>query len=35
VHPDKGIRPIIGYMFALLIGTIAVAAIPWLSIGFL
>ncbi|MGJ7579036.1 TRAP transporter large permease [Variovorax sp. RHLX14] len=35
VHPDKGIRPIIGYMFALLVGTIAVAAIPWLSIGFL
>ncbi|MGI4777494.1 MAG: TRAP transporter large permease subunit [Janthinobacterium lividum] len=35
VHPDKGIRPIAGYMFALLIGTIAVAAIPWLSIGFL
>ncbi len=35
VHPDKGIRPIVGYMFALLIGTIAVAAIPWLSIGFL
>ena len=28
-------RPIIGYMLALLIGTIIVAAIPWISIGFL
>jgi hypothetical protein len=35
VHPDKGIRPIAGYMVALLIGTIAVAAVPWISIGFL
>ncbi|CAN7676138.1 TRAP transporter large permease [Variovorax paradoxus] len=35
VHPDAGIRPIAGYMVALLVGTIAVAAIPWLSIGFL
>lgn len=35
VSPDAGIRPIIGYMVALLIGTIVVAAIPWISIGFL
>jgi len=28
-------RPIIGYMLALLVGTIIVAAIPWISIGFL
>ncbi|MEJ8848581.1 TRAP transporter large permease subunit [Variovorax rhizosphaerae] len=35
VHPDKGIRPIIAYMLALLVGTILVAAVPWLSIGFL
>lgn len=35
VNPDKGIRPIVGYMVALLIGTIIVAAVPWLSIGFL
>ena len=27
--------PIIGYMLALLIGTIIVAAVPWISIGFL
>jgi tripartite ATP-independent transporter DctM subunit len=35
VHPDKGIRPLVGYMVALLIGTIVVTAVPWLSIGFL
>ena len=35
VHPDAGMKPIVGYMVALLIGTIVVAAIPWLSTGFL
>ncbi len=35
VSPDEGIRPIVGYMVALLIGTVIVAAIPWISIGFL
>ncbi len=35
VNPDEGIRPIAGYMVALLAGTIAVAAVPWLSTGFL
>jgi hypothetical protein len=35
VHPDKGIRPILGYMAALLGGTVLVAAVPWLSTGFL
>jgi tripartite ATP-independent transporter DctM subunit len=35
VHPDKGIRPLIGYMVALLIGTVIVTAVPRLSIGFL
>ena len=35
VNPDEGIRPITGYMVALLAGTIAVAAVPWLSTGFL
>jgi len=35
IHPDEGMRPIVGYMIALLIGTIIVAAIPWISIGFL
>jgi TRAP-type C4-dicarboxylate transport system permease large subunit len=35
VSPDEGIRPIMGYMLALLIGTIVVAAVPWISTGFL
>ena len=35
VNPDRGIRPMMRYMLALLVGTIIVAAVPWLSIGFL
>ncbi len=35
VNPDEGIRPIVGYMAALLIGTVIVAFVPWISIGFL
>jgi tripartite ATP-independent transporter DctM subunit len=35
VEPAEGIRPIWAYMVALVIGTIIVAAFPWLSIGFL
>jgi tripartite ATP-independent transporter DctM subunit len=35
VNPDEGIRPIWAYMAALLAGLIVVAAVPWISIGFL
>ncbi len=35
VAPADGMRPIWGYMAALVIGTVIVAAVPWLSIGFL
>jgi tripartite ATP-independent transporter DctM subunit len=35
VNPDEGIKPIVGYMLALIAGLIIVAAIPWISIGFL
>src|SRR5690242_21718353 len=35
VNPDEGVRPIVGYMLALLIGTILIAAVPWISTGFL
>ncbi|MGE4372006.1 MAG: TRAP transporter large permease subunit [Xanthobacter sp.] len=35
VDPMAGIRPIISYLIALFIGIIVVAAVPWLSIGFL
>src|ERR1700676_1845264 len=35
IHPDEGIKPMVGYMLALLVGTIIIAAVPWISIGFL
>ena len=35
VDPAEGIRPLIGYIVALLIGVIVIAAVPWFSIGFL
>jgi len=35
IHPDEGIKPMLGYMLALLIGTIIIAAVPWISIGLL
>ena len=35
VDPQEGIGPIWGYMSALLVGLILVAAIPWISTGFL
>ena len=35
VNPDEGVRPIVGYMLALLAGLVVVAAVPWFSIGFL
>jgi tripartite ATP-independent transporter DctM subunit len=35
VEPAAGMRPIWGYLLALVIGTTIVAAVPWISIGFL
>ncbi|MFD0934828.1 TRAP transporter large permease subunit, partial [Methylobacterium trifolii] len=35
IHPDAGIRPLIGYMLALLLGLLVVIFVPWISIGFL
>src|SRR6202045_3325764 len=35
VHPDDGIKPMLGYVLALLVGTIVIAAVPWFSIGLL
>lgn len=35
IEPVAGMRPILGYMLALVVGTIIVAAVPWISIGFL
>jgi tripartite ATP-independent transporter DctM subunit len=34
VSPSKGMRPILGYILALIVGTFIVAAIPGLSTGF-
>jgi TRAP-type C4-dicarboxylate transport system permease large subunit len=34
VHPDEGLKPIAGYMLALVIGLVLVAFVPWISIGF-
>lgn len=35
IHPDAGMRPIIGYVAALLVGLIVIILVPWFSIGFL
>jgi tripartite ATP-independent transporter DctM subunit len=35
VDPGEGVRPIMGYLLALLVGLIIVAIFPWISIGFL
>ena len=35
VSPDEGMRPIVGYVLALLAGLAVVAAVPWISTGFL
>jgi tripartite ATP-independent transporter DctM subunit len=35
VNPDEGMRPIVGYIVAMLIGLIVVVLVPWISIGFL
>lgn len=35
VRPEEGVRPILLYVFALLVGLVVVAAVPWLSTGLL
>ena len=35
VAPEAGMRRIGGYILALILGLIVVAAVPWLSTGFL
>ncbi|WP_159834978.1 TRAP transporter large permease [Burkholderia sp. 8Y] len=35
IHPDEGMKPILGYIAALIVGLILVAAVPWFSTGFL
>jgi tripartite ATP-independent transporter DctM subunit len=35
VDPTEGIRPIVGYMAALAVGLAVIAAVPWISTGFI
>jgi len=35
IDPAEGIRPLLGYIVALVIGVILIALVPWFSIGFL
>ena len=35
VEPAKGMRPIVGYIAAMFVGLAIVAAVPWLSTGFI
>ena len=35
ISPDAGMRSIWGYLLALIVGLLIVAAVPWLSTGFL
>lgn len=35
IHPNEGIRPMVGYLVMLVLGVVVVAAIPWISTGFL
>jgi tripartite ATP-independent transporter DctM subunit len=35
VNPDEGMKPIIGYVLAMLVGLAVIALVPWISIGFI
>jgi tripartite ATP-independent transporter DctM subunit len=35
VNPDEGMRPIMGYVLAMLVGLVLVALVPWISTGFI
>jgi TRAP-type C4-dicarboxylate transport system permease large subunit len=35
INPEEGMRPIVAYMVALGVGVALVAAVPWISTGFL
>lgn len=35
MHPDEGLKPIVGYLIAFLIRLPLLAFVPWISIGFL
>ena len=35
VAPEAGIRPILGYLSSMAVGIVVIAAVPWISTGFL
>jgi TRAP-type C4-dicarboxylate transport system permease large subunit len=35
IHPNAGLTPILPYLLALVFGTLVIAAIPWITTGFL
>lgn len=35
IHPDLRLKPIMGYLVALVVGIVVIAAVPWISTGFL
>jgi len=35
INPNEGLKPIVGYLVALVIGLAVIAAVPWISTGFL
>jgi TRAP-type C4-dicarboxylate transport system permease large subunit len=35
VDPHEGMRPIVGYLVALVVGLLVIAAVPWFSTGLL
>ncbi len=35
IDPSEGMKPIVGYVLALIVGLVIVASVPWISIGFL
>lgn len=35
IHPNEGMRAIVPYLLALFLGVVVVAAVPWISTGFL
>jgi TRAP-type C4-dicarboxylate transport system permease large subunit len=35
IHPNAGMRPMVGYILALIVGLAIIIAVPWISTGFL
>jgi tripartite ATP-independent transporter DctM subunit len=35
INPNEGLKPIVGYLVALVLGLAIIAAVPWISTGFL